>query len=110
MISPRYVAIGREVWDAAWSSPREGTWTAGLKREAVVTLYPSGEAAIDVAQSLNDNEPTTMAERAARFQAAAANALADKAEQRCCQVNASARMGGRHRRAGLTVTFRISER
>jgi len=80
MNSTRYVAIGREVWDAAWSSPREGTWTAGLKREAVVTLYPSEQAALEAAQSLNDNEPTTMAERAARFKAAAANALADKAD------------------------------
>ena len=78
----RYVNVGCEVWDLAWSDPRTGTWTAGLTREAVVTRYPSVQAAFEACQSLNDNEPTTWEEREKRFAAAAADALANAKEDK----------------------------
>lgn len=74
----RYAAVGRDVWDLAWGDPATDTWTSGLTREMVCVRYPSEQAAIEAAASLNTNWNVPPMERLSRFTAACEAVIAEK--------------------------------
>jgi hypothetical protein len=80
-VSPRYVAKGRDVYDTAWANPFLDFVTAGVERSRVIVRYPSEQAALEGAESLNSSRVSGLANNRP-FLAAAAEALAEAREDK----------------------------
>lgn len=61
-VSPRFVAVGREVWDRAWVSS-DGSVTAGVPQESVILVFDSPFIAREQADKLNETRINGLADK-----------------------------------------------